>query len=158
VLSQSNFQPVCLARLTSQKRRAMTSNDLYWILWFGGLTQAYESCVTPSSTRWMIILMSDYFLIYWTNLRKRIYFASKTVQSINHRYSDWTNRLRSCCIELFFGIYTFLRIEKSSQVIDHQLWVLHRATAQSRTRFFCGYAVAEAPPVPQAGWSDLTFS
>jgi hypothetical protein len=35
--------------------------------------------------------------------------------------------------------------------------IVQRATAQSKTGFFCGYGVAEAYPSFQAGWSDCMY-
>jgi hypothetical protein len=51
--------------------------------------------------------------------------------------------------------------DESSQVklliTNYAFCIVQRATAQSKTGFFCDYGVAEAPPGFQAGWSDCMF-
>jgi hypothetical protein len=42
-------------------------------------------------------------------------------------------------------------------VANNAFFIVQRATAQSKSGFFCDYGVAEAPPGFQAGWSDYIF-
>jgi hypothetical protein len=42
-------------------------------------------------------------------------------------------------------------------IANNAFCVVQRATAQSKTGFFCDYGVAEAPPGFQAGWSGCIF-
>jgi hypothetical protein len=44
-----------------------------------------------------------------------------------------------------------------SPITNNALCIAQRATAQSKTRNFRDYGVAEAPPGFQAGWSDCMY-
>jgi hypothetical protein len=51
-----------------------------------------------------------------------------------------------------------LLIAKSSRVESHAFCIVQRAMAQSKTGYFRGYGVAEAPLIFQAGWSACMYS
>jgi hypothetical protein len=42
-------------------------------------------------------------------------------------------------------------------ITNNAFCIVQRATAQSKTGFFRGFGVAEAPPGFQSGWSDCMY-